>query len=128
MPDVAIFLLSCVLTGVMLIAAQTVIQLRSKGPPAARHTLTYHWVDAGRPEVFTADPNDHRELIVRVWYPAQPSPSAPRAPYVQDAGALAPGLARLARETAKRCGSARARAGAVGARDRQAASPSLSRT
>ena len=37
MPDVAIFLLICALTGVMLIAAQTVIQLRSKRPPAARH-------------------------------------------------------------------------------------------
>jgi len=26
-------------------------------------TLTYHWVDAARPEVFTADPNDRRELV-----------------------------------------------------------------
>jgi hypothetical protein len=65
-------------------------------------TLTYHWVDAARPEDFTADPNDHRELTVQVWYPAQANLSAPRAPYVQDAGALAPGLARLAQQNAER--------------------------
>ena len=58
-------------------------------------TLTYHWVDADRPEVFSADPNDHRELMVQIWYPAKKDPSAPRAPWVQDADAVAPALARL---------------------------------
>jgi hypothetical protein len=29
-------------------------------------TLTYHWVDADRPEVFTADPGDRRELMVQI--------------------------------------------------------------
>src|SRR5918995_826591 len=42
-------------------------------------TLTYHWVDADRPEVFTADPDDHRELMVQIWYPAEEDPSS-RAP------------------------------------------------
>jgi hypothetical protein len=64
--------------------------------------LTYDWVDDARPEVFTADRGDHRELMVQVWYPAQANPSAPYAPYVQDADALAPGLARLAQENVKR--------------------------
>ena len=58
-------------------------------------TLTYHWVDADRPEVFSADPHDHRELMVQIWYPAKKDPSAPRAPWLQDAGAVAPALARL---------------------------------
>src|SRR6266498_4468910 len=58
-------------------------------------TVTYHWVDAARSEVFTADPNDRRELMVQLWYPAEPAPAAPRAPYIQDAGAVAPALARL---------------------------------
>ncbi len=57
-------------------------------------TLTYHWVDAARPEVFTANPDDRRNLMVQVWYPARGGPSSPRAPYVQDAAALAP-IARL---------------------------------
>jgi hypothetical protein len=45
-------------------------------------TSTYHWVDADRPEIFTADPDDRRELMVQVWYPAKGDPSSPRAPYV----------------------------------------------
>lgn len=57
-------------------------------------TVTYHWVDADRPEVFTADPSDRREVVVQLWYPAADDPSAPRAAYVPDADLLAP-LARL---------------------------------
>lgn len=51
--------------------------------PYAIGTMTYHWVDANRAEIF-AVPSDHRELMVQIWYPAKASPSARRAPYVQD--------------------------------------------
>ena len=37
-------------------------------------TVTYHWVDLSRPELFTTDPNDHRELMAQVWYPAKNEP------------------------------------------------------
>jgi len=57
-------------------------------------TLTYHWVDTSRPEIFTADPSDQRELMVQIWYPAQPAGSATRAPYIEDPTVLAP-LGRL---------------------------------
>jgi len=57
-------------------------------------TVTYHWIDRQRDELFTADPDDHREVMVQIWYPAKKDPSARRAPYVQDAGALAPPLAK----------------------------------
>src|SRR5215211_3045072 len=57
--------------------------------------LTYHWVDADRPEVFTADSDDRRELMVQVWYPAEEDPSSPRAPYIQDADAVTSAFARL---------------------------------
>jgi predicted dienelactone hydrolase len=63
--------------------------------PYAIGTLTYHWVDADRTEVFSANPNDHRELMVQIWYPAKGDSTSRRAPYVQDANALAPALARL---------------------------------
>ena len=66
--------------------------------PTGHHgigTVTYHWVDANRPEAFTADPDDRRELMVQLWYPAPPDPAAPRAPYVRDADALAPALTPL---------------------------------
>jgi predicted dienelactone hydrolase len=52
-------------------------------------TLTYHWVDAGRAEVLTAGPDDHRELVVQIWYPAEANLSSSHAPYVQDAGVIA---------------------------------------
>jgi predicted dienelactone hydrolase len=60
-------------------------------------TLTYHWADAKRPEVFTADPHDLRELMVQVWYPSAAAPSSPRAPYIDDAEIVAPALAQFIR-------------------------------
>jgi predicted dienelactone hydrolase len=57
-------------------------------------TLTYSWVDERRLDPF--DGGRHRELMVQLWYPATPSPSAPRAPYLDDPAALEP-LARLLR-------------------------------
>jgi len=62
--------------------------------PYAIGTLTYHWVDATRSDIFTHDPNDARELMVQIWYPAQADPSAPRAPYVEHPEILGP-VARL---------------------------------
>lgn len=41
---------------------------------------TFELVDASRPGVFAAGPNDPRRLLVRVWYPAQ-SVSGEPAPY-----------------------------------------------
>ncbi len=64
--------------------------------PYAIGTLTYHWVDRSRQELFTSDPNDHREFMAQVWYPAKNEPSTPRAPYIEDADAVTPALARLA--------------------------------
>jgi len=58
--------------------------------------LTYHWIDADRSEVFAADPNARRELMVQLWYPADYDPSSAQVPYVQNAKALVP-LARLLR-------------------------------
>ena len=63
--------------------------------PYAIGTLTYHWVDAARREIFSANPTDRRELMVQIWYPAKGGTSSSRAAYVQDAGALSPALARL---------------------------------
>ena len=75
--------------------------------PSGSHaigTLTYHWVDSGRAEIFSTDANRRRELMVQIWYPAKvekavTSPSLPMpslfAPYVQNADALANALSRL---------------------------------
>ena len=66
-------------------------------------TLTYHWVDGNRAEVFSADARARRELMVQIWYPAKagPQPSSqssapsPSDCYVQNADALAKAFSRL---------------------------------
>jgi hypothetical protein len=74
-----------------------VVQLAQPRGPYAIGTVTYHWVDTSREEIFTAEPGDHRELIAQVWYPAEPQPDAPRAPYLPDADTVTPHMARLTR-------------------------------
>jgi predicted dienelactone hydrolase len=76
--------------------ALPVFNFPTPGGPYAIGTLTYHWVDAARDEIFTHAPGDVRELIVQVWYPAQQMPDAPRAPYIADADRVTPELSRLA--------------------------------
>ena len=39
------------------------------------------WTDATRDEILTRDPNDHRKLVIRMWYPAAFQPGAATAPY-----------------------------------------------
>jgi predicted dienelactone hydrolase len=42
----------------------------------------YHWIDSTREEIGTEDSSDRRELIVRVWYPANGRPAVTQSPYV----------------------------------------------
>jgi dienelactone hydrolase len=55
--------------------------------------VTYHWVDADREEILSANRGDRRELMVQIWYPARDVPHAPRAAYVPQADAVGPALA-----------------------------------
>ena len=67
--------------------------------PYAIGTLTYHWVDHDRADIFGANANARRELMVQIWYPATAVGSAQpiklRAPYLQNASALANALSQL---------------------------------
>lgn len=38
-------------------------------------TTTFQWTDSGRPEPFSADPDDNRTIVVQLWYPAEESAS-----------------------------------------------------
>ena len=58
-------------------------------------TVTYHWVDTARPEIFTADANDRRELMVQIWYPAREDSKGRGGPYLPDAEALVTEFARV---------------------------------
>jgi dienelactone hydrolase len=44
--------------------------------------LSLEFVDPDRRELYSADPDDHRELLLWVWYPATPDDTAERADYV----------------------------------------------
>lgn len=55
--------------------------------------MTYHWVDASRPEVFGKSPHTARELMVQIWYPADQRKVS--APYLDDAATLSAALGRL---------------------------------
>jgi dienelactone hydrolase len=60
--------------------------------PTGRHgvgRLSLEWVDPSRAEVYSSDPQDRRELVVWVWYPAAPDPDADRAAYLPEAWAPA---------------------------------------
>jgi predicted dienelactone hydrolase len=51
-------------------------------------TTKLHLVDCARPETFTPNPDDHRELVIQVWYPAQVEPDARLAIYLENVNFL----------------------------------------
>lgn len=69
------------LAGLLLAAATPVAAWAMPVPvypqPTGDHavgTSTVQWTDPDRPEPFTADPDDHRTIVVQFWYPAEASP------------------------------------------------------
>ncbi len=58
-------------------------------------TMTYHWVDENRPEIFTENPNDHRELMVQIWYPAKKGSPAHKMLYLQNADIVMASFAKI---------------------------------
>jgi hypothetical protein len=66
--------------------------------------MSFHWKDAARDELETRAPDDKRELMVHLFYPAAENASGERAPYVPDADAMRPpwNSEQVARITAMR--------------------------
>ena len=53
--------------------------------PTGRHSVgrvSYDLVDPARTEIYAANPEDRRELVVFVWYPAKSQPAVEFAPYL----------------------------------------------
>ena len=80
---------------IVLPAVLPVFRLPSPSGPYEIGTVTYHWTDVSRHEVFSTDKNARRELMVQIWYPAKKGSSSPRASYIQDADVITLALARL---------------------------------
>jgi hypothetical protein len=64
----------------------------SLSEPTGPHSVgrvSYDWVDPARTEIYAANLEDRRELVVFVWYPAEPQPTTEFAPYLPSAWAPA---------------------------------------
>ena len=90
---ISLAVLGLLLSAALPIALPVFSFSRPNGPYAIG-TLTYHWTDVSRREVFSPDKNEHRELMVQVWYPARQGFSSD-APYLPDAGAVTTAPERL---------------------------------
>lgn len=84
-----------IIVTVLLAAVMPVFSFREPTGPYAIGTVAQHWIDTDRDELFTTDPDDHRELMAQIWYPAEPQPAKPRAPYIEDADVVGPAIAKL---------------------------------
>ena len=62
-----------------------IVKLEEPTGPYAVGRTDYHWVDEQRAEGFTTDPDDHREIMVRAWYPAELTKKAKKASYAYEA-------------------------------------------
>lgn len=56
-------------------------------------TVSYDFTDSTRPELYTADPNDSREIMVQIWYPATPAPDAQTGPWMDRLDVVGPTIA-----------------------------------
>lgn len=61
-----------------------VFKIDSPSGPYSVGTVTYHWTDASREEILTDTPNDRRELLVQLWYPAQIDQASSKALYIPE--------------------------------------------
>jgi predicted dienelactone hydrolase len=70
------------IVSVYLIAwSRGLIQFPALTGPYQVGKVEYHLVDEARPEIFSAAPDDKRELMITIYYPASPPADASPAPY-----------------------------------------------
>lgn len=84
--------------------AQNEVTLPAPTGPHSTGRMSFHWKDAARDELETKAPDDKREMMAHLFYPAGAQVAGNRAAYVPDAEAMRPPWndAQLARITALR--------------------------
>lgn len=60
--------------------------------PYSVGTTVYHFIDKERPDEYSANPTDNRELMVQLWYPAEHGATEKTAAYIRDVSAITQGL------------------------------------
>ncbi|MBI3158448.1 MAG: hypothetical protein HYZ26_02480 [Chloroflexi bacterium] len=53
----------------------------------------FHWTDTARAEAYSAEPDDFREMMVQIWYPAQADGDSQPAPYLDNFDVAIPAFA-----------------------------------
>ncbi|HEX3049248.1 MAG TPA: hypothetical protein VHP83_01225 [Aggregatilineaceae bacterium] len=76
-----------------VVTAQEPVTLPEPTGPYAVGRMTLYFADETRPETLTDDPDDVRELMLYVWYPADPDPAAAAATWLDPD--LAAGVAAM---------------------------------
>jgi predicted dienelactone hydrolase len=86
--------LACVAISLAIAPLILVPHLRLPDPsgPHAIGTLNLDFVDASRPETFTANPHDFRRLFARVWYPAEAVTDRLPVSYAENASGISQAL------------------------------------
>jgi hypothetical protein len=67
------------------------LELPASGGPYAVGRTVFRWVDSSRSEILTEAPDDFREVIAMVWYPAEPGTGV-KAGYLPDLSSVAGAL------------------------------------
>ncbi len=84
--------------GLALATGSPMFELPKPSGPYAIGTTRLQVEDTTRQEIFTADPDDHRILVVRFWYPAEPMADGEPVPYWDDVERVGPLMAQMSRE------------------------------
>lgn len=58
-------------------------------------TITYHFTDSLRNEIFTSQPNQKREIMLQIWYPTNNNFNKDFAPYIENGNTVTNALAEL---------------------------------
>jgi predicted dienelactone hydrolase len=92
---VLLALVSLIIVGItaVLPIALPVPRLAEPDGPYEIGTVTYYWVDSSREEMFGPEPGGPRELMVQIWYPAQPAAGEEAVPWHADIKIAGPALA-----------------------------------
>ncbi|MGQ0600583.1 MAG: alpha/beta hydrolase family protein [Anaerolineales bacterium] len=69
------------------------LRLPTPPGPYAVGSVLYDWTDTTRAETYSSDLNAKRELMVQIWYPAQPAAEAKTIPFLDNFDVALPAFA-----------------------------------
>jgi len=93
-------LIASLVLGVLSLAAGWLVPVPKPYPisgPYQVGTIIFPLKDESRTEIYAAEPDQPREIMVQVWYPAAPMEENRRAIWMEDAAAAGPAIAEYIR-------------------------------